>query len=215
MTLETKAAFARRLGVNKSTVTRAAQAGRLVMQGEMVDVAQSLARWQGTRGGRLDVAERHAAQRGRGVSVGVMPAPGAEKATAGRFGGLAGLVAGNEPAQLDEDGEGEDDDGASRTQYKAMRMFFENEAIKLEMALRRGQRYPLDAVKREASGLGATLRASVERLIDHTAPRLAAEQRPEARLSLLHAEVAALSRAMRQEFVQALRRLRQPQGVKS
>lgn len=51
MPLETKAAFARRLNWNRSTVTRAAQAGRLVLVGNLVDVEPSLARLKATEGG--------------------------------------------------------------------------------------------------------------------------------------------------------------------
>src|SRR5574337_163922 len=72
VTLESRAAFARRLGVARSTVTRAAQDGRLVLVGEEIDVEASLARWHATAGARSDVAARHAAQRGA-------PLPGASQ----------------------------------------------------------------------------------------------------------------------------------------
>ena len=42
MTLETRAAFSRRTGLHKSNITRAAQEGRVVMVGQMVDVERSL-----------------------------------------------------------------------------------------------------------------------------------------------------------------------------
>src|SRR5574337_1226193 len=64
VTIESRAAFARRLGVARSTITRAAQNGRLVLIGEEIDVEASLARWHATAGARSDVAARHAAQRG-------------------------------------------------------------------------------------------------------------------------------------------------------
>lgn len=66
MTLETKAAFAKRMeahmgrAVNRSTVTRWADAGRIVMEGDQVNVEASLAQLGGTQGGRADVADRHA-----------------------------------------------------------------------------------------------------------------------------------------------------------
>ncbi len=61
MTLETKAAFARRQSVNKGTVTRWAQSGRLVVDiNGRVDVERSLALLGGTQGTRDDVADRHA-----------------------------------------------------------------------------------------------------------------------------------------------------------
>lgn len=57
------------LGVDKSHVTRLKQAGRLVIVGEgrnaKVDVEASKLLIQQTEGGRADVAERHAAQKGK------------------------------------------------------------------------------------------------------------------------------------------------------
>lgn len=201
MTLESRAAFARRLGVNKSTITRAFQAGRLVMQGNLVDIEPSLARWHATKGGRDDVAERFAAQRGQDIPTQPYPYPAEESATAGDSGAL--------PPQPDAQPMGATGAGSGdRTHYKALTLRFENETIKLEMALRRHMRYPLPSVRREAYGLGLALRASVERMVDQTAPRLAAAQTPERR-ALLIAECHALSRAMHTEFVRALRRLRQ------
>lgn len=44
MTTETRAAFARRLGWNRSSVTRAVQDGRVVLADDLVDVEASLAR---------------------------------------------------------------------------------------------------------------------------------------------------------------------------
>jgi hypothetical protein len=69
MTVETKADFARRLGVNRSTVTRLDKAGRLVLAADgRVDVEPSLARLEATRGTRYDVSDRHAAARGAEVA---------------------------------------------------------------------------------------------------------------------------------------------------
>lgn len=66
MTLESKAAFARRMKshmgreVDRSTVTRWADAGRIVMDGDRVDVEASLSQLGGTQGDRQDVTDRHA-----------------------------------------------------------------------------------------------------------------------------------------------------------
>lgn len=212
MTLESKAAFARRIGVNKSTITRAAQAGRLVMREGLVDIEPSLARWHATAGGRPDVSERHAQQRGADIPQASTPTLGAENATAGRNGAYSGGVAGEQPAQPGAQPEVETSTDDSRTRYKTMVLRYENETIKLEMALRRGMRHPLPAVRREALGLGTALRAAVERMIDQTAPRLAAEPNRAARAALLHAECAAVQRGLRLEFLRALRRLRQQGG---
>lgn len=68
MTTETRAAFARRIGWHKSSVTRAVQDGRVVLtaDGKRVDVEASLVRIEATRGTRHDVADRHAAGRAQG-----------------------------------------------------------------------------------------------------------------------------------------------------
>ena len=66
--IETKAAFARRLKINKSVVTRGGQRDRLVLTADgFVDVEKSLVRWRETRGTRDDVAARHAQNRGAEV----------------------------------------------------------------------------------------------------------------------------------------------------
>ncbi|RDH86385.1 MAG: hypothetical protein DIZ78_09455 [endosymbiont of Escarpia spicata] len=176
MTTETQAAFARRLGVNRATVTRAKQAGRLVMEGKRVEIEQSLARWHATKAGRTDLDAIHAEQRGATV-----PTTQIETAT--------------DPAGAPAD----------RTQYKA---HYENQQIKLEMGLRRGLRFLLADVSRESHGLGATLRAGIERLIDQTAPRLAIIHSDEERAILLQKEILKIKSMMKSEFAIALRRMR-------
>src|SRR5574340_124396 len=158
VTVESRAAFARRLGVARSTVTRAAQDGRLVLVGEEIDVEASLARWHATAGARSDVAARHAAQRGA-------PLPGASQPQGKPAEAPQEAASGLELPETPSD--------TGRTRYKAMALHYENQAIKLQMALNRGRRHRLAAVKREALALGATLRSAIERLIDQTAPRLA------------------------------------------
>jgi len=62
VSLETQVEFARRLGVDKSTVTRWKVAGRLVLQDGMVDVEESLAIIEHTKGPRDDVGMRNKEQ---------------------------------------------------------------------------------------------------------------------------------------------------------
>lgn len=196
MTLETKAAFARRLNWNRSTVTRAAQAGRLVLVGGLVDVEPSLARLKATEGGRTDVAARHAAERGQG---GAAPARSAEN----------GATAPHAPRRAENDhASTADADGAGRARYKAITLQFENQQIKLGMAMARGLRFARKDVTREAVALGAIVRSAVERVIDQTAPRLAVMTAADRRRALLGAELRAVRRALRAEFPRALRRLR-------
>ncbi len=193
MSTETLAAFARRLGVNRSTVTRHAQAGRIVLAGKRVDVEASLARLAQTTGTRPDVSARHAAQRGAEVS-----APSLPKKTA-----PAPAKSAEEPADMADDGE-----TGSKARYKAMALHSENSYIKLDMALRRGLRYSLPAVKREAAALGGTLRSALERLKDQTAPRLSVLADGAPRADLVLAELRAIRRLIRGEFARAPRRIR-------
>ncbi len=69
MATETRSQFAARIGKDKSYVTRLADAGRLVLVGEgrsaLVDIEASLMRIEETKGGRDDVAARHAAEKGQ------------------------------------------------------------------------------------------------------------------------------------------------------
>lgn len=67
MTIATRAEFARLMGVNKSTVTRWAEKGQIVLASGQVDVEASQQRLRDTGGARPDVAERHAAGRGAAV----------------------------------------------------------------------------------------------------------------------------------------------------
>lgn len=208
MTLETKAAFARRLNWNRSTVTRAAQSGRLVMVGNQVDVESSLARLQATQGARTDVAARHAAER---AAPNPTPAPTPKNGTAPQ-------IAHAEPNQnnvgnraLEPDEPGPPTDGHSRARYKAIALQYENQQIKLGMAIARGLRFPRKNVAREATALGAILRSGLERVIDQTAPRLAVTTDPARRHALLDAELRLITRAVTAEFPRALRRLRAAQ----
>lgn len=188
MPLETQAQFARRLGVNRSTINRHIAAGRVVVVGKRIDVEPSLARLAQVTGTRPDVAARHAAAR---TPEALPPQPQAPSPA-------------HEPLDDNTDGASFD-----RARYKAAAMQFENSQIKLEMALRRGVRLPLADVKREAAALGAVLRAALERLVDQTAPRLAVMTATPARAALIHAELRQVRRTLRGEFPRALRRLRE------
>lgn len=84
MSLETRADFARRLGVNRSTITRWVETGRVVLSGALIDVEASQQRLAETGGARPDVAERHAAERaakGATVGAGDTPPPAAPPAS--------------------------------------------------------------------------------------------------------------------------------------
>lgn len=201
MTTETMAAFARRLDVNKSTITRAAQAGRIVINAKgQVEVEASLERWHATKGNRPDVAARHALHRGAEVSN---PIRGDESLTAAQIDATAG-----QPGATIAVANG------GRAKWKAMTLAYENQTIKLEMALRRGMRYTIADAKREANGLGATLRAAMKRLIDQTAPRLAVMRSDAERRRLIAAELRRVRWMIKTDLPRALRRLRQANAKK-
>lgn len=200
------AAFARRLGVNRSTVTRAAQAGRLAMTSDgRVLVAASLARWLATRGAREDVAARHAAHRGAAVAAATAGATAAADAPPAAQDGAGGDFEGS-------DG-GQDVSGGLRAAAEAERLRWQNAQLQLSLELTRGSRIPRLALIREAQGLGNALRAAVDRLIDQTAPRLAAAAAdPAEQRRILRVELAAVRAQQAGEFGRSIRRLR-PQGV--
>ena len=185
--------FARWLGVNKSTISRARRAGRLVLTVDgHVDFEASAARWHETAGGRTDVAARHAEQRGAAIPTAHRSEKNATARDSARDAGL-------------------DDDTASadsRRGAKVALLRYEIRAIKHEMALRRGLRVERAAMKREGQGLGALLRAGAERVTDQTAPRLAASGDANERLRLIEKEIRRLAWIVKREMPRALRRMK-------
>jgi len=215
--LETPAAFARRLGVHKSTISRAISAGRLVLDGGFLDVEVSLRLWQATKPGlRPDVLARHAAKRSPAMPGAMLPAPAPRSASED----AAAAEAEDDDAATDldrllggdEDGESAqpaDAAGAPRlADYTQALLASQNALARLSIQLRTHKRYPADAIHDEAQALGATLRGALERLVDQTAPRLAVQRDPAARRALLVEQVKALGRTLRREMPRALRRLR-------
>lgn len=195
----TLADFARHIGVNKSSVTRAVQAGRIAREPDgSIDFDKALAAWHAAAAGRGDVAARHAAHRGSAIPA---AQPGKKTAPGGRD----SPPAGNGAAGLD--GMAIDDGG--RAKAKAALMHYENSSLKLEMALRRALRYELAAVRREAAGLGAIVRAGIERVIDTCAPRLAAAHDDLDRRRIIGKEIARLRWVIKREAPRALRRMRE------
>ena len=177
----TRRQFAAEIGRSVGYVQKLVDTGRCILTADgKIDGPASRARIAETQGGRPDVAERFAAQR--------QPA-----AT---------------PAQAAPDIYVSHTDGSSRAKAKALLMHYENSMLKLEMALRRGLRFERAAVRREATGLGAMLRAGIERVIDQTAPRLAASANELQRRQILEAEIRRLKFIIKREIPRALRRMR-------
>lgn len=192
----TRADFARHLGVHRSVVTRAVQAGKIPVEADgSIDFEKAAAAWHANAGGRADVAARHAAQRGSPIPN---PIQGEKNAPAARFDGSDAY--GGDPGEL-ADGQ--------RAHAKALLMRFENDLLKIEMALRRGLRFERADVRREAANLGAMLRAGLERIIDQCAPRLAAAGDDAERRRVLEQETHRLARIIKREMPRALRRMRE------
>jgi hypothetical protein len=202
----TQAEFARLCRVNRSTVTRWGQDGKIVLVDGGVDVEASFARLNELGVGKLrpDVAARHAEEAARKAAQGTQTAAtvsphgrAQENATAGQPGATT-----NDVVLPDVPTSG------GRARYKAIALSFENQQIKIGMALGRGMRYYRADIEAEAAGLGGLVRAAVERLTDLTAPRLAVLSSPIERLQLLKREVTRIQRMVNREYPNTLRRLR-------
>lgn len=189
------AEFARHLGVARSTVTRAVAAGRLPVEADgTLDFDKAVAAWHRGAGGRADVSARHAKNRGAGIP---MPQAGQKNAAAG------------ESAPASRVGIAVPGEDAGRAGARVALMQFENATIKLEMALRRGLRFMRADVRREAAGVGSMVRAGIERVIDLTAPRLAAAGNELERRRIIDGEVRKLRSMVKRELTRALRRVQE------
>ncbi len=226
---ETPAAFARRLGVHKSTICRAIKAGRLIVAGGMLDVADSLQRWEDTKPGtRPDVLARHAAKRVPPIPwqpcadqspqiAAQLPAKTASQPAENTSVGLGGLNDENDTEIVEEGATEESTTGAGQAgggpgiaHYAQALLSAQNAMARLSIQMRSHCRYRLEDIDREARSLGSTLRGALERLVDQTAPRMAVMDTGEQRRELLFAESIALRRMIRRELPRALRRLRAP-----
>lgn len=193
----TKKDLADYLGVHKSSVTRAAQAGRIQPEADgRYDFAKCAAAWHHSMGGRADVAARHAENRGADI-----PKPHTTQKNAP-----------NRPAIDELDGISTTD---SRAAVKAALLHYENSLMKIALALNRGVRVNRSAAGREAAALGAMLRAGVERVIDQCAPRLAATTDPQQRRAILDTEIRRLRWIIKREIPRAMRRMKNDQGNKT
>lgn len=156
MTLESQAEFARRIGKDRSYVTRLKHAGRLVMVGSAVDVDASIkAIEQSANPAAAPVAERWGQYRAERDQQPIAAAP-----TSAQQGGPA-------EAKLDV--------GGTYQAARAMRERYNAMQAKLEYERAVGKLIEVAAVRAAATDIGATTRAEVEQLPDRLAPELAAE----------------------------------------
>lgn len=180
-TLLKQAAFAAAQGWNRSTVTRLKQAGRLVMEGPLVDPVASLVRIRDTGGMRFDVAERHAAQRdgNEGQKIGA-------GATAGQGEGTdkgAGPIAA--PAPDGAVGERRSDAQARKESALA-------DMAEMEVKQKRGELIPREDVDAALRTFAASVRARLDVMPDQLAPLVS----PVTDLDEIHALLAEHCRSV-------------------
>lgn len=173
----TRSRFADLLGVNRSTVTRWADAGRLVLDkhGNVI-VEPSRARLIETGGGRDDVAARHAANRGAAISE---HQSGAENAPAAGKGPATG---GNNRATMGG--------VETRTEAQARKEAVAADLLEIELAQKRGNLVPKEAVDAALKAFATSARSRLDVLPDQLAPVIA----PVSDLDEVHALLAEYAR---------------------
>jgi hypothetical protein len=170
-----RANFARLLGVNRSSVTRWAESGRLVLDaGGRVEVEASRQRLAETSAGRDDVAARHAIERGAAIPE---PQAAAENAPAGATG-----VNTSAPRV----------GGESRSDAQARKEAAAADLLEIELAQKRGQMIPKEDVDAALKAFAASVRARLDVLADQLAPMVA----PVADLDEVHALLSEHARGV-------------------
>lgn len=178
MTTETKSQFAKRINRAPSYVTELIKHGRIVLT---------------ANGKRVEVEA--SLNRIAETASGAKPAVAARHQVE-RVGGK------RKPRKQSEIAEG------SRQFYEMQLQAFKNSQKQLDYELANKKRFAIPAVRNEAQALGNTLRVGIEKLIDLSAPRLAALTDPAQREQLLQVEIKQLARVIKAEFPRAMRRLR-------
>lgn len=159
-----QAAFAAAQGWNRSIVTRLKQAGRLVMEGPLVDPVASLVRIRDTGGMRFDVAERHAAQREGNGAAKIPEGTQSAGGTAGQGEGAdkgAGTIA--PPASDGALGERRADAQARKESALA-------DLAEMDVKQKRGELIPKADVDLALRSFAASVRARLDVLPDQLAP---------------------------------------------
>lgn len=187
--LQRQAAFARAQGWNKSTVTRLKQAGRLVMVGDRVDVAASLARIEETGGMRFDVAERHATARAQKTAVEPLSAPGEGKDKGGAPIGAPGAESGGLV-------------GERRADAQARKESALADIAEMDVRQRRGELIE----KKEALLAGRNLATETRSLLTVLPDQLAPLTTPSTDFDENHALIAEHSRVVMESLAHALQR---------
>lgn len=178
MTTESKSQFAKRINRAPSYITELISHGRIVLDGKKVNVEASLER----------IAQ---------TASGANPAVSARHEAARKV-----------EAKPRKKREAADVVPGSRQHFEREIQSIKNKHKELNFDLVLGKRFSIGDVRREALGLGNTLRATVERLIDQTAPRLSVMQDKTLRHALLQDELKTLRTVIKAEFPRAMRRLK-------
>lgn len=182
MSRESKSAFARRLGVAPSYVTKLKDEGRIVVVDGQIEVEASLARMEATKDpNRDDVRQRHAKARdakrmaeteGGAVAGVISPRegeePGAGEKTAGRADSGDQAVG----------GEGQEAGPVIQAaevfrKARTAKMHFESRRAVIRVARLQGRLADMATIRKSAGNDGASLRSLLENLPDQAAPRLA------------------------------------------
>lgn len=180
MTIESKSQFAKRINRAPSYITELIGHGRIVFDesGKKVNVEASLVKLEQTASG----ANPAVAARHEAARNSEKPARKKRKV-----------------AEVQEN---------SRQFYEQTLQQIKNNNKKLDFDLVLNKRFSLQDVRREAQSLGNTMRASLERLVDQTAPRIAVVQDEKQRAVILQDEIKKLGIVIKAEFPRAMRRLK-------
>jgi hypothetical protein len=182
MSRESKSAFARRLGVAPSYVTKLKDEGRIVVVDGQIEVEASLARMEATKDpNRDDVRQRHAKARdakrlaeGVGATVAGVIAPREGEESGAKVKTAPGADSGGR-----EGGDEEPEAGpviqAAEVFRKARtaKMHFESRRAVIRVARLQGRLADMATIRKSAGNDGASLRSLLENLPDQAAPRLA------------------------------------------
>ncbi len=174
--IESKSNFAKRLGVNKSTVTRWGKAGRLELaQNGKVLIEPSIKKINATQGHRTDVTERHAKSRGQSSQRNATTQQPEQNQIKTAIVSVEEATAENQSHQ----GEQNPQDQNDRSFYKAIEMDYGNKLLKLDESLERGLRISKEDFFSEIADFANSLKTGIEHLIDNTAPQIAGMSDPE------------------------------------
>lgn len=162
MTTETRADFARRMGWNRSSVTRAVQDGRVVLDGDLVDVEASLEKIEA-------LASPYAHHRAHSQQMAEQRH--AKTPTAGAVAAAMRALAPPEPPALPKaDGESIEVLNLRLKKAEANKREHEADMARMERETMAGNLIAREDVEFALDDFGATLRSLMENLADRLAP---------------------------------------------